>query len=254
MDRAEIAVITVTYNASAYIDYVLENVANQTVDCIHIIADGGSKDGTIEKVISFASRHDHVELIRQSDDGIYDAMNKAISQVAGRFSIIALLNADDYYVSDNSLAQMSEALIGGGDDVVFTNVGYVKDAGEKLTRRTRYSESNKLSWWFFLLGGQFPHPGMIAKSSVYERFTYAHELDIAADHMLQVDLWRSHFKTKCISLHTVNQRMGGHSQSGAAAFCRGKYQNYVVARQIFSPLGAGVSMVCNFVRKLIGIR
>lgn len=248
MNCPSVAVITVTLNAEDCIEYNLLNVAAQSYPCSHIIVDGGSTDGTLRLVRDMQKVYKHIELTVQKDNGIYDAMNKAITLVRERFDIIALLNADDLYTGVDSLGEMVRAL-GRDSDVLFSNVGYVTDAGLALKRLTTYSSDDRLDKSFFLSGGQFAHPGMIAKSVVYERLMYDSGLDIAADYRFQVELSQSLFKIKVLPGHFVNQRMGGFSQSGFRSFLRGKLQIYLGARLIFGRLNSFRVVLMNLVRK-----
>lgn len=56
-----------------------------------IVADGGSRDGTVE-VLSGAP---DVEVLPGPDGGVYDAWNKSIARAKG--DVVALLNSDDHY-------------------------------------------------------------------------------------------------------------------------------------------------------------
>ena len=89
----KLSVITVCYNAAAFIDDCLRSVAEQTWPNIeHIIVDGLSSDATLEIV----RRYPHVtRLVSERDKGIYDAMNKGLDLVTGDY--VLFLNADDRF-------------------------------------------------------------------------------------------------------------------------------------------------------------
>lgn len=92
-----ISVITVTYNADKTLHRTLESVKAQTYKNIeHIIIDGGSTDGTLQIIQS--SEDAIAYWCSEPDNGIYDAFNKGIALATGEF--IGVLNADDYYESD----------------------------------------------------------------------------------------------------------------------------------------------------------
>ena len=57
----------------------------------HIIVDGGSTDGTLEKLKQWP----HLRVVSEPDKGIFDAMNKGFRMVTG--DIVGLLNTDDTY-------------------------------------------------------------------------------------------------------------------------------------------------------------
>lgn len=57
----------------------------------HIIADGGSTDGTLDVL----KRYPHLRVISEPDKGIYDALNKGLALAQGE--IVGHLNSDDVY-------------------------------------------------------------------------------------------------------------------------------------------------------------
>lgn len=93
-DRPLVSVITVVYNGEAHLAQTMASVLGQSYDNIeYIIVDGGSTDGTVKIIRRFENQIDY--WVSESDQGIYDAMNKGIDLAHG--DLIGLLNADDYY-------------------------------------------------------------------------------------------------------------------------------------------------------------
>jgi glycosyltransferase involved in cell wall biosynthesis len=60
----------------------------------HIIVDGGSTDGTLETLMHYP----HLKVISESDQGMYDALNKGLEIATGE--IIGFLNTDDMYAGN----------------------------------------------------------------------------------------------------------------------------------------------------------
>lgn len=87
-----ISVITVSYNAGETIKETILSVINQESNNYeYIIVDGGSTDGTLDVIKTY---EDKVELwISESDNGIYDAMNKGIKLAKGEY--ICFINSGD---------------------------------------------------------------------------------------------------------------------------------------------------------------
>ncbi|EGQ9531550.1 glycosyltransferase, partial [Vibrio parahaemolyticus] len=102
-----ITVVTVVYNCEDYISSCIQSVITQpNIDEIeYIIIDGGSTDRTMEIINQYKESIDVI--ISESDEGIYDAMNKGLNLAKGEY--ICFLNADDIYVS-NTLSYISEML------------------------------------------------------------------------------------------------------------------------------------------------
>jgi glycosyltransferase involved in cell wall biosynthesis len=91
--RAELSIITVSYNAEAALRRTLDSVAAQSWDAIEqIVVDGGSMDGTRELL---EARDDDIAAWRSAPDaGIYDAMNLGLRLAEGEY--VLFLNSGDY--------------------------------------------------------------------------------------------------------------------------------------------------------------
>lgn len=78
----KISIITATFNSAKTIKDCIASVNNQTYKNIeHIIIDGASTDNTLKIINSIPNRV--VKIISESDNGIYDAMNKGIKLATG---------------------------------------------------------------------------------------------------------------------------------------------------------------------------
>lgn len=119
MNLFKISIITPTLNRGKYLSQAIESVQAQSYTPVeHIIVDGGSIDGTIELV----AKYPNTALFRESDQGLYDALNKGIQMCSGE--VIGLLNSDDYYeagifslVSDTFLDRPDVLAVLGGSRV-----------------------------------------------------------------------------------------------------------------------------------------
>ena len=105
----KVSVITPCYNPGKYLMPMLESVARQG-DCVekHILMDGGSTDGTIERLESWAAIHPNFEYISEKDNGQSDACQKALARVKTEY--FCWLNADDILL-DGALMALSEKTI-----------------------------------------------------------------------------------------------------------------------------------------------
>jgi len=90
----KISIVTPSYNQGEFLEETISSVINQGYPNLeYIIIDGGSTDATLDIIRKYENNISY--WISEPDEGIYDAMNKGISLCNG--SIVALLNADDYY-------------------------------------------------------------------------------------------------------------------------------------------------------------
>ncbi|SEO66661.1 Glycosyltransferase involved in cell wall bisynthesis [Mucilaginibacter gossypiicola] len=95
----KVTVIIVTYNAAATLQKSLDSVYMQTYPDIELIViDGNSNDGTKDILIT---NNDKITYWKsEPDNGIYDAMTKALKQAKGDW--IYFLGADDDLLPDFS--------------------------------------------------------------------------------------------------------------------------------------------------------
>ncbi|NJM46916.1 MAG: glycosyltransferase [Alkalinema sp. RU_4_3] len=106
-----LSIITPVYNSGDFIASCIQNVIDQDCpDIEHVIVDGGSTDGTVDLIRSYADRYPHIRWISEKDKGQSDAMNKGIANAKGE--ILGILNADDYYESSvlNRIVQLFQGL------------------------------------------------------------------------------------------------------------------------------------------------
>ncbi|WP_237772622.1 glycosyltransferase [Vibrio parahaemolyticus] len=91
----KVSIITVCYNSSATIEDTIKSVKSQTYkDIEYIIIDGGSTDNTNQIINNYSECVDiHIS---ESDEGLYDAMNKGIGMATG--DVVGILNSDDFFV------------------------------------------------------------------------------------------------------------------------------------------------------------
>jgi glycosyltransferase involved in cell wall biosynthesis len=89
---ATFGVVTPTLNAERYFKQTLDSIWSQVSDRVkvdHVIVDGGSTDGTLDIAARYPSR----AVVSTDDRGMYDAVNRGMSQVRG--DIVGYINADD---------------------------------------------------------------------------------------------------------------------------------------------------------------
>jgi len=113
-----ISIITVVYNGVKTIEQTIQSVINQSYpNKEYIIIDGGSKDGTVDIIKKYSS---HLAYwVSESDNGIYDAMNKGIGHAKGE--LIGIINADDWY-EKNIFTHIAKQYIESGSDHVIYGI------------------------------------------------------------------------------------------------------------------------------------
>lgn len=143
----QISIITPSYNMLAYIKRCRASVADQHgVEVEHIVADGGSSDGTPEWLASVAQRIDpqrprplpgsSFRYFSGKDAGMYDALNKGFDTASGE--VVAWLNCDEQYL-EGSLARVRDVFAADPDlDVLFGGALLVRPDNSLLAARKPY--------------------------------------------------------------------------------------------------------------------
>lgn len=127
------SIITVTYNAAATLERTMRSVAAQDCDDYeHIIMDGVSTDNTVSMAETLAGKR--TRIFSSPDEGIYDAMNKAMSHARGRYLIF--LNAGDKFHAKDTLSIVARAAEATPDaSVIYGQTDLVDDSGKYLGPR-----------------------------------------------------------------------------------------------------------------------
>jgi len=96
------SIIIPTKNSEAYLPISIESILIQKHQDFEIlICDSSSNDKTLEIINKFASIDRRIKIVSYEDNGVPDALNKAIKYCDGE--IVTWLNSDDYYYDENSL-------------------------------------------------------------------------------------------------------------------------------------------------------
>jgi glycosyltransferase involved in cell wall biosynthesis len=105
-----VSVVTVTLNAGEDLRATVNSVAAQAFGAVqHVVKDGLSSDGSTDFL---SQRGGKVELVRERDDGVYDAMNQACAFASGEY--VHFLNSGDCYSDDQALKAVTEAAQAAG--------------------------------------------------------------------------------------------------------------------------------------------
>lgn len=101
-----ISIITATKNiiADGRKEMLRRCIASvSSLDCEHIICDGGSSDGTVDFVKSLAFNFPKLRLDSKLDSGVYSAFNRGVSLANGKW--VYFLGSDDYLIDFQKLIE-----------------------------------------------------------------------------------------------------------------------------------------------------
>ncbi|MDD5090055.1 MAG: glycosyltransferase family 2 protein [Candidatus Wallbacteria bacterium] len=201
-----ISIVTVVRNSVSTIGQCLDSVSGQTCGPVeHIVIDGGSTDGTLEVL---RKRNEISALISEPDHGIYDALNKGVSLATG--DVIATLNSDDVYASNDVLEKVAAAFERTGCDALYGDLLFMN---RDLTRAIRFWKSGLYDSASFASGWVPPFPALFLKRTVYNRFgLFDSGFQISGDYefMLRV-LMRHGVSAQYLPEVLVKMRSGGKS-------------------------------------------
>jgi glycosyltransferase involved in cell wall biosynthesis len=222
-------VITITYNAAAVLQRTLDSVLRQTYEDVeHLIIDGASNDDTLALAGRYkaandadAVGHSHKVIIHsEPDHGIYDAMNKGLTQASGDY--VVFMNAGDFFPSDDTLEQiarrchLNELPSDSLPAVLYGNTDIVDSQGRYLHPR-HLQPPERLTWRSFRHGMLVCHQAFyartdLAKNTQYDtRYRYSADVDWCIRVMREADrhglpLCNAHMVVACYTEEGVTTR------------------------------------------------
>lgn len=187
----KITVITVTYNAAALIARTIRSVEAQDYGEVeHLIIDGNSRDETLAHVHHYQERNSlrpvprEIVCLSEPDQGLYDAMNKALALASGAY--LVFLNAGDVFPAPYTLslvaatAERVENRAGALPAVVYGDTALV-DASGHVLRSRRLRPPRRLTWRSFRRGMLVCHQSFYARTDLARTTTYNLSYRFSAD-------------------------------------------------------------------------
>lgn len=191
-------VITITFNAEKCLQRTLDSVLSQTYEDVeHLIIDGASTDGTLRMANDYKAKNDspddndlsapprHKVIIHsEPDQGIYDAMNKGLTQASGDY--VVFMNAGDFFPSADTLEQiahcchLNELPSDELPAVLYGNTDIVDSEGRYLHPR-RLQPPEELNWRSFRKGMLVCHQAFYARTDLAKNIQYDTRYRYSAD-------------------------------------------------------------------------
>lgn len=178
MKLPSFSIITCTRNSEPWLQEAIASVLMQRgVDVELIFVDGGSNDGTLQRIRAIGRR---CRLIENQRAGISAAMNAGIAAASG--DIVAHLHSDDFYLHDEVLLTVARA---------------IRDSGRRwlFGRTLRCIDGRLLPEGFVppgysrkqLVRGNFiPHPATFITRALLQQ---AGNFDLRLKYAMDYDLW-----------------------------------------------------------------
>lgn len=166
------SVITASYNNGQTIERCINSVRAQTHRAVqHIIVDNCSSDVTSEVLARYSEEIDNDQLliIREPDNGIYDAWNKALDNVSNDW--ILFLGADDWLIDSRCLEIASKEITLDPGKCCFVSCRLVKGPvnGDLscVEWESPYGWPNSHQIWSHVLPSMPPQPSLFHSKELF---------------------------------------------------------------------------------------
>ncbi|ODS83573.1 MAG: glycosyl transferase [Cytophagaceae bacterium SCN 52-12] len=213
MRRPGLTIITVTYNAGAFLERTLESVAKGVAEIggsgriEYLLIDGVSTDHTLEIAARYKDVLD-IKIHSGPDRGLYDAMNKGLQLATGEY--VWFLNAGDE-VYDRTTAGSLLAALHSGADIYYSDALFVSPEGTPLGLRsevTPHSLPEAISWKDMALGMKICHQAFIVKRELAP----VYDIDnLSADLDWEIAAMKKAARIKCLDFILCRYLLGGLS-------------------------------------------
>jgi glycosyltransferase involved in cell wall biosynthesis len=178
----------------------------------YIIIDGGSNDKTLSIINKYKERI-HT-FISETDNGLYDAMNKGIKLSTG--DLIGILNSDDVFFNISTISEIVHFHNKNNIDASIGNVvQYFKNRNMKRFYSSKDWNLNKL-----ICGIMPPHPSIFFKKHLFNNYSsYNCNFKIASDYEIIIRYFiKNKITWKYSGITTTLMLYGGLSSSGIRSY------------------------------------
>lgn len=166
----KVSVITICYNAEGVED-TCKSIASQSFDDFEwIVIDGGSKSEILDIFSQYKNKMTY--FVSEPDDGIYNAMNKGISQAKGEYLIF--MNAGDSFYKETLLEEIFTQ--SHKADVIYGDIEFDYIKWKKVFH------SRKVHNKYFFINDTLCHQATFIKKDVFNKLgLYDESFRIVAD-------------------------------------------------------------------------
>ncbi|RXJ79187.1 glycosyltransferase family 2 protein [Arcobacter sp. F2176] len=198
LNKLKLSIITVVKNDRQNIEKTILSVISQNIELEYIVIDGGSIDGTLDIINKYEDKIDI--LISEKDDGIYDAMNKAVKLASGKW--ICFMNSGDTFFNQNSIKELFEKADKKADIIYGDNeIRYLNKS--KIIRGKKIGKI----WQ----GMVFSHQSCFVKKEILVLQPFNIKNAITADYELFYNLYKNKYVFNYVSVIVSSISAGGVS-------------------------------------------
>lgn len=206
MSQIRFTIITVCYNAEKYIRETMDSLFGQKFrNYEYLIQDGKSSDKTIELIEKYTEGKTEVQVCSQADQGIYDAMNRALKRARGEY--IFFLNAGDCLADDMVLARTSEYIDKCNADIVYGDIIQIENEHRERRRFGNLCKNDL----HFLIGSCICHQAMFARRELFAGKNFNTKYEVCADREWLMFQKRNGADLKAMCFPVASVRVEGFS-------------------------------------------
>lgn len=227
MSSPKFTLLCAVYNEVDYIEQAIKSCRSQTfTDWELLVMDGGSTDGTLSFIESLEDLR--VRIVSRSDNGLYDALNKGLTEAKGIF--VGILHANDVLADPDVLVTVLK-LIEPRTDYIYGSVSFVAPNSERVVR----------VWRGYNFYGKFKHTGIVPPhTSTFVRLSLIRQIGlydvnfkISADYDFLMRVQSAARAFNCTLDTLVVMREGGLSTSWSCVR-RKISEDFVILRRYVS--------------------
>lgn len=215
----KLSIITINYNNHDGLRKTIESIVNQTCkEFQYIVIDGGSTDGSVDVIKTFANQIDY--WVSEPDRGIYHAMNKGIDKAEGEYCLF--INSGDCLYNENVIGKCISHLDGGVQIVSGGTYigGHLRNAFQDISLELFYRK------------GSISHPATFIRTELLEKYHYDESYRIVSDWKF----WIQVLIKDDVTYKAIDEVVSIFDLSGISStnieLCR--KENAVVLKELFS--------------------
>jgi len=199
-------IITVVRNAESLIIETLNSILSQTYRNFElIIVDGCSSDSTLAKVNdTLITATVRTKILSETDDGIYDAMNKGVRSASSLYTIF--INAGDTLNSSDTLLKVCGIINLNQFHEVLYGDSFVSYGNFKVFLRA--GKINEL-----VHGMQFSHQATFVATYLLKKYPFDLNFMISSDFDFLLRLYKHKYRFLALQMPVATTLYGGISDS-----------------------------------------
>lgn len=181
------SIVTITLNcADDAVRTARSVLAQRGASYEYLVKDGGSLDGTVERLEAFGIR-----VVSTPDAGIYDAMNQAVALCRGEY--VVFMNGGDLFASPDALAAAAQAIQRHNrPDFLYGDIRsrnrhpHLRDADQPAEGRPVYYPDRLGRFWLYRK--MICHQAWFVRREVYAARPFDTSYRVLADNAYMLDM------------------------------------------------------------------